>query len=117
MAEAAPSNILIASLNFTSLSSPPFLANSCTFLIGVWRFIKDLTQSAPATVPGQSRRVLFLARLKDRKIFGLCFLCLNCDTHNSSSIFGSWRERRNLGFLQDSEACRCKGMVLLGRLI
>ena len=57
--------------------------------VGAWRFIKDLTQSAPPTIPGRSRRVLFLAQLKDRKIFGLCFLCLNCDAHNSGGIFGS----------------------------
>ena len=89
MVEAAPSNISIASLNFASLSSPPSLANSYTFLIGVWRFIKDLMQFVPATIPGRSRRVLFLAQLKDRKIFDLCFLCLNCDAYNSGGIFGS----------------------------
>ena len=117
MAEVAPFNISIASLNFASLSSPSSLANSCTFLISVKRFIKDLTQSAPATVPDRSRRVLFLARLKDRKIFGLCFLCLSCDAHNLSGIFGSWRERRNLEFLHDSGAWRCKVMVLPRHLI
>ena len=35
MVEVAPFNISIASLNFASLSSPSFLANSCTFLISV----------------------------------------------------------------------------------
>ena len=74
-------------------------------------------QSAPITIPGRSKRVLFLARLKGRKIFGLYFLCLSCDAHNLGGIFGSWKERGNLGFLQDSGACRCKGMVLPGRLI
>ena len=116
MVEVAPSNISIVSLNFASLSSPSFLANSCTFLISVWRLIKDLTQFAPAMVPGQRRRVLFIIRLKNRKIFGLCFLCLSCDAHNSSGILGSWKWK-NLEHLQDSEARRCRRTVLLGHLI
>ena len=49
----------------------------------------DLTQLAPATVPGRRRRVLFLARLKDRKIFGLYFLCLSCDAHKLGGILSS----------------------------
>ena len=49
----------------------------------------DLMQLAPATIPGRRRRVLFFARLKDMKIFGLCFLCLSCDAHKSGGILGS----------------------------
>ena len=56
MAEMAPFDISIAPLNFASLSSPSSLANSCTFSVGVWRIIKDLAQSALATVPGQRIR-------------------------------------------------------------
>ena len=37
-----PSDISIAPLNFASLFSPSSFANSCTFLVGVWRIIKDL---------------------------------------------------------------------------
>ena len=88
------SNISIASLNFASLSSPSSLANSCTFLISVWRLIKSLTQSTPATVPGQRMRVFFLTRLKGRKIFGLCFLCLSCDIQDLDGILG-WRLEDN----------------------
>ena len=112
----SPSNISIASLNFASLSSPSSLANSCTFLISVWWLVMDLAQLAPATVPGRRRRVLFLARLKDRKIFGLCFLCLNCDAHKSSGILGSWKWE-NLESPQDSGVCRRKRMIFPGRLI
>ena len=111
-----PSNISIASLNFASLSSPSSLANYCTFLISIWRLIMDLTQSTPTTVPVRRRRVLFLARLKDRKIFGLCFLCLSCDTHKLGGILGS-RRWENLESLQDLGTCRCKRVVLLGCLI
>ena len=85
----SPSNISIASFKFASLSSPSSLANSCTFLIGTWRFIKDLARLALATVLGRRRIVLFLVWLKDRRIFGLCSLCLSCDAHNSGGIFGS----------------------------
>ena len=84
-----PSDISIAPLNFASLSSPSSLANSYTFLISVWRLVMDLMQMAPVTIPGRRRRVLFLARLKDMKIFGLCFLCLSCDAHKSGGILGS----------------------------
>ena len=87
----SPSNIPIVSLNFTSLSSPSSLANSYTFLIGAWRHIKDLARPTLATVPGRRRRVFFLVQLKDRRIFGLCFLCLSYDAHNLGSIFGSWK--------------------------
>ena len=116
MAEVALFNISIASLNFASLSSPSSLANSCTFLISVWRFIKDLTQFVLATIPSRRRRVLFLAQLKDRKIFGLYFLCLSCDAHNSGGILGLWKWE-NLEFLQDSGARRCRRMVLPGCII
>ena len=111
MAKVAPFNISIASLNFASFSSPSSLANSCTFLISVWRLIKGLTQSMPTTVPGRRRRVFFLTRLKGRKIFGLCFLCLSCDVQNPGGILGSWKGE-NSEFLQNSGVCRCKRMVL-----
>ena len=89
MAETAPSDISIAHLNFASLSSPSSLANSCTFLVSVWRLIKDLAWSALATVPGRKRRVLLLAWLKNWRIFSLRFLCLSYNTHDSSGIFCS----------------------------
>ena len=85
----SPSNISITSLNFALLSSPSSLANFCTFLISVWRLVMDLMQLVLSTIPGQRKRVLFLTRLKDRKIFGLCFLCLNYDAYKSSDILGS----------------------------
>ena len=87
MAGMAPSDISIASLNFASLSSPFSLANSCTFLIGVWRITRNLAQSALATVPGRRRKVLFLVRLKNRRIFSLYFLCLNYNAYDSGGIF------------------------------
>ena len=62
MAETALSNIWIAPLNFASLSTPSSFANSCTFLDGVWRLIKDLARSALATVLGRGRGV-FMALL------------------------------------------------------
>ena len=87
MARTAPLDISIASLNFASLSSPSSLANSCTFLIGVWRIIWNLARSALATVPGRRRKVLFLVRLKNQRIFSLCSLCLSCNAHDSGGIF------------------------------
>ena len=96
MAETAPFDISIAPLNFASLSSPSSLANSCTFLVSVWMIIKDLAQSALATIPGRRRRVLFLVRLKNRRIFSLRFLCLSCDAYDSGSIFCS-RKVKKLG--------------------
>ena len=87
-----PSDISIASLNFSSLSFPSSLANSCTFLIGVWRIIKNLARSTLATVPGRRRRVLFLVRLKNRRIFSLCSLCLSCNAHDSGGIFFLFKE-------------------------
>ena len=107
MVETAPSDISIAPLNFASLSSPSSLANSCTFLIGVWKIIRNLAQSALATVSGRRRRVLFLVRLKNRRIFSLHSLCLSCNAHDSGDIFfvqGKWK---NLELLQSSKASWC----------
>ena len=89
-----PSDISITPLNFASLSSPSSLANSCTFLIGVWRIIRNLARSTLATVPGRRRRVLFLVQLKNRRILSLRSLCLSCNTHDSGGIFfvqGKWK--------------------------
>ena len=107
MAGMAPSDISIAPLNFASLSSPSSLANSCTFLIGVWRIIRNLARSALVTALGQKRRVLFLVRLKNRRIFSLCSLCLSCNAHDSGGIFFVQREWRNLELLQSSKANGC----------
>ena len=107
MAGMAPSDISIASLNFASLSSLSSLVNSCTFLIGVWRIIRNLAWSALAMVPGRRRRKLFLVCLKNRRIFSLCSLCLSCNTHDSSSIFFVQGEWRNLELLQSSKASGC----------
>ena len=107
MAETAPFDISIAPLNFASLSSPSSLANSRTFLIGVWRIIRNLARSALATVPGRRRRVLFLVRLKNRRIFSLRSLCLSYNAHDSGSISfvqGKWK---NLELLQSSKASGC----------
>ena len=104
MAETAPSNISIAPLNFASLSSPSSLANFCTFSIGVWRIIRNLVWSTLATVPSRRRRVLFLVRLKNKRIFSLHSLCLSCNAHDSGSIFfvqGKWK---NLELLRSSKA-------------
>ena len=87
MAGMAPSDILIAPFNFASLSSPSSLANSCMLLIGVWRITRNLARSALATVPGRRRRVLFLVRLKNRRILSLCSLCLSCNAYDSGGIF------------------------------
>ena len=87
MAGMAPSDISIASLNFASLSSPSSLANSCTFLVGVWRIIRNLARSALVTIPGRRRRVLFLVLLKNKRIFSLYSLCLSCNTYDSGDIF------------------------------
>ena len=87
-----PSDISIAPLNFASLFSPSSLANSCMLLIGVLRIIKNLARSALAMVPGRRRRVLFLVRLKNRRILSLCSLCLSCNAHDSGGIFLLFRE-------------------------
>ena len=91
------SDISIAPFNFASLSSPSSLANSCTFLVGVWRIIKDLARFALATVPGRRRRILFLVRLKNRRIFNLRFLCLSCNAHDLGGIFFCSRKWKKLG--------------------
>ena len=108
MLETTPSDISIAPLNFASLSSPSFLANSCTFLVGVWRIIKDLAQSALATFPSRRRRVLFLVWLKNKRIFSLRFLCLICNAHDLGGIFFVQEsKKKNLELLQDSKGSRC----------
>ena len=89
MAETAPYDISIAPLNFASLSSSSSLANSCIFLVAVWRIIKDLARSALTTVHGRRRRILFLVRLKNRKIFSLHFLCLSYNAYDSGGICSS----------------------------
>ena len=94
MAETAPSDISITPLNFASLSFPSSLANSCTFLVGILRMIKDLIRSALATVPGRRRRVLFLVRLKNIRIFSLRFLCLSSNAHDSGGIFCSRKVKK-----------------------
>ena len=107
MAETASSDISIAPFNFASLFSPSSLANPCTFLIGVWRIIRNLARSTLATVPGQRRRVLFLVRLKNRRILSLRSLCLSCNAYDSGGIFfvqGKWK---NLELLQSSKASGC----------
>ena len=107
MARMAPSDISIASLNFASLSSPSSLANSCTFLAGVWRIIRNLARFALATVPGRIRRVLFLVQLKNMRIFSLYSICLRCNAHDSGGIFFVQGERRNLELPQSSKASGC----------
>ena len=77
---------------------------------------ESLTQSMPATVPSWRRRVFILAWLKGRKIFGLCFFCLNHDVQDLGGILGSWRVE-NLEFLQNSRVCRHERTVLPGCLI
>ena len=82
----APSDVTIAALNFALLSSPSSLANSCTFLIGVWRIIRSLALFALATVLGRRRKVLFLVRLKNRRVFSPSSLYLSCNAHDSGGI-------------------------------
>ena len=107
MAEMASSDISITSLNFASLSSPSSLANSYTFLIDIRRIVRNLAWSALATVPGRRRKVLFLVRLKNRRIFSLCSLCLSCNAHDSNDIFFVQGEWRNLELQQSSKASGC----------
>ena len=82
-----PSDISIAPVNFASLSPPSSLANSCTFLVGIWRIIRDLARFALVTVPGRKRRILFLVWLKNKRIFSHRFLCLSCNAHDLGGIF------------------------------
>ena len=90
----APSDVTIAALNFTSFSSPSSLANSCAFLIGIWRNIRNLVRFALATVLGQRRRVLFLVWLKNRRNFSPNSLCLSCIAHGSGGILFIQEERK-----------------------
>ena len=118
MAGMAPSDISIALLNFVSLSSPFSLANSCTFLVGIWRMIKNLTRSVLATVPSQRKRMLFLVRLKNRRIFSLRSFCLNCNAIQAASFFCfcSRKVKRNLELLQSSKSNGCGGWPSQGTL-
>ena len=119
MVGIALSDISIAPLNFASLSSLSSLANSCTFLVGIWRMIKNLARSAPTTVPSRRKRELFLVRLKNRRIFSLHSLCLNCNAHDSGGIFFcfcSRKVKRNLELLQSSKASGCGGWSSQGAL-
>ena len=114
----APFDISIASLNFASLSSHSSLAN--TLLIGVWRITRNLARSALAMVPGRRRRVLFLVRLKNRRILSLCSLCLNCNTHDSGGIFSSFccsRKMKRLGTSVEFQGWWVWKMILSGCLI
>ena len=90
----APSDVTITALNFASLSSPFSLANSCTFLIGVWRIIRNLAWFALVMVLSRMRRVLFLVWLKNRRVFSPSSLCLRCNAHGSSSILFVQGEKR-----------------------
>ena len=90
----APFDVTIAALNFASLSSPSSLANSCTFLIGVWRIISNLTRFALAMVLGRRRRVLFLVRLKNRRDFSPNSLRLSYNAHVSGDILFIQEERK-----------------------
>ena len=103
MAGMAPSDISTAPLNFASFSFPSSLANSYTFLVGIWKVIKNLTWSALATIPSRRKKVLFLARSKNRRIFSLRSLCPSCNAHDSGGILffflvfvqGKWKETWN----------------------
>ena len=90
----APSDVTIATLNFASLSSPSSLANSCTFLIGDWRIIRNLARFVLAMVLGRRRRVLFLVRLKNKRVFSPSSLCLRCNAHGSGGILFVQGEKR-----------------------
>ena len=94
MAGMALSDVTIAALNFASLSSPSSLANSYTFLIGVWRNIRNLVRFALATILGQRRRVLSLVWLKNRRDFSPNPLYLSCNAHGSGGILFIQEERK-----------------------
>ena len=106
MGGMAPSDVTVAALNFVLLSSPSSLANSCTFLIGVWRNIRNLVQLALATVLGRRKRVLFLVWLKNKRDFSPNSLCLSCNTHGSGGILLS-KKRGNLKLPKSSKANGC----------
>ena len=89
-----PFDVMIAALNFASLSSPSFLANSCAFSIGIWRNIRNLVRFVLATVLGRRGRVLFLVRLKNRRDFSPNSLCLSCNAHGSGGILFIQEERK-----------------------
>ena len=57
---------------------------------------KNLMRSTPTSSLGWRRRDLFLAHLKRRNFFGLCFPCLNCVILDLGGILGFWG---GLGFL------------------
>ena len=133
-AEASLRSTLIQKLIFVLLKNRPREASSATcngkdgplfLLIAKCPAIRvssklcraeSLMQSTPATVPGWRRRVFFLVRLKGRKIFGLCFLCLSCDAQDLGNILGSWRVK-NLEFLQNLGVRRCERTIFQGCLI
>ena len=98
---------------------PSSLANSCTLLIDVWRITRNLARSAIATVPGRWRRVLFLVRLKNRRILSFCSLRLSCNAHDSSGIFSSCcsRKRKRLGTSTEFQGWWVWKMTLSGCLI
>ena len=102
----APSDVTVAVLNFVSLSSPSSLANSCTFLVSIWRNIRNPVQFALATVLGRRRRVLFLVRLKNRRDYSPNSLCLSCNAHGSGGILLS-KKRGNLELPKSSKANGC----------
>ena len=106
MAGMAPFDVTVAALNFVSFSSPSSLANSCTFLVGVWRNIGNLVQFALAIVLGRRRRVLFLVRLKNRRDFSPNSLCLSYNAHGSGGILLS-KKRGNLELPKSSKANGC----------
>ena len=111
----APSDVTVAALNFVSLSSPSSLANSCTFLVGIWRNIRNLVQFVLATILGRRRRVLFLVRLKNRRDFSPNSLCLSCNAHGSDDILLS-KKRGNLELPKSSKANRCRESSSQGAL-
>ena len=102
----ASSDVTIAALNFTSLSSPSSLANFCAFSIDIWRNIRNLVRFALAMVLGRRRRVLFLVRLKNRRDFSPNSLRLSCNAHVSGDILLS-KNRENLELPKSSKANGC----------
>ena len=111
MAEMAHFDISIAPLNFASLSSPSSLTNSYTFLVGIWRIIKDLARFALVTAPGRRRKVLFLIWLKNRRIFSHRFLCLSCNAHDSCGIFYLRKVKKKKKKKKTWNSCRVPRLV------